>query len=152
MWLPRGSRFANQELSKMKLQACYRGYRIREMFQERNRLLVKHEQLRAKKREKKKKHRKSKERGKGEQPGMSRAQSEEKERGHHDGRRRHREKGVHTIRKDSASPRTRIHKVKDDISCLKLTLYITACKQLLGEYGRGASKVVLPAKSCPRQA
>ena len=121
------------------------------MFQERNRLLVKHEQLRAKKREKKKKHRKSKERGKGEQPGMSRAQSEEKERGHHDGRRRHREKGVHTIRKDSASPRTRIHKVKDDISCLKLTLYITACKQLLGEYGRGASKVVLPAKSCPRQ-
>ena len=96
------------------------------MFQERNRLLVKHEQLRAKKRERKKKHRRSKERGKGEQPGTSRAQSEEKERGHHDGRRRHkdREKGAHTIRKDSASPRTRIHKVKDDISCLKLNLSI----------------------------
>ena len=140
MWPPPGSRFANQELSDMKLQACYRGYRIREMFQERNRLLVKHEQLRAKKRERKKKHRKNKERGnggKGEQPVTSRVQSEEKERGHHDGRRRHkdREKGVHTIRKDSASPRTRIHKVKDDISCLKFTPYITACKQLLGEYG-----------------
>ena len=109
------------------------------MFQERNRLLVKHEQLRAKKRERKKKHRKNKERGNGgkaEQPHPSRSQSEGKERGH-DGRRRHRdrEKGVHTIRKDSASPRTRIHKVNDDVSCLNLALSISARKQLLGKYG-----------------
>ena len=111
------------------------------MFEERNRLLVKHEQLRAKKRERKKKQRRrSKERrnngGKTEQPGEIRSQSEEKERGH-DGRRRHRdrEKGGHTIRKDSASPRTRIHKVKDFISCLNLNLYISARKQLLGKHG-----------------
>ena len=98
---------------------------------------MKHEQLRAKKRERKKKHRKNKERGNGgkaEQPGGSRSQSEEKERGH-DGRRRHRdrEKGVHTIRNDSASPRTRIHKVNDDVSSFNLT--ISARKQLLGKYG-----------------
>ena len=77
---------------------------------------VLHEQLRAKKRERKKKHRKGRERGSGgkrEHSDSVRAQSEEKERGH-DGRRRHRdkEKGSHTIRKDSASPRTRIHKVQ----------------------------------------
>ena len=101
------------------------------MFQERNRLLVKHEQLRAKKRERKKKHKRSKERGLGGQeehpggqacsshrhclhPGGAGGESSEKEKGHRvTGRRRHRdkEKGTHTIRGDSASPRTRIHKV-----------------------------------------
>ena len=85
------------------------------MFQERNRLLVKHEQLRAKKRERKKKHKRSKERGLGgkeEQPGGAEGESSEKEKGHRvTGRRRHRDKGTHTIRGDSASPRTRIHKV-----------------------------------------
>ena len=87
------------------------------MFQERNRLLVKHEQLRAKKRERKKKHKRSKERGLGgkeEHPGGAGGESSEKEKGHRvTGRRRHRdkEKGTHTIRGDSASPRTRIHKV-----------------------------------------
>ena len=88
------------------------------MFQERNRLLVKHEQLRAKKRERKKKHKRSKERGLGgkeEHPGGAGGESSEKEKGHRvTGRRRHRdkEKGTHTIRGDSASPRTRIHKVE----------------------------------------
>ena len=116
---------SNQELNQIDIQACYRGYRIREMFQERNRLLVKHEQLRAKKRERKKKQRRSKERrnngGKTGQPGEIRKQSEEKEEGH-DGRRRHRDKdrGGHTIRKDSASPRTRIHKVKDPMHLSQL--------------------------------
>ena len=70
-------------MAATRIQACFRGHRIRKMFKERKKLIVRHEQLRARKKEKKK----DRKRSRGEEKKKVVEEGEETSKG---GRRRHR--------------------------------------------------------------